>query len=434
MNEEFMVRIGANARAMYSELQRAGSYAKAWATTLAEDFKSRLGRMFAAGFIADKTMELLGRVKDRILAISRAQEELPGTSTNFIQGLMNWTEKVGLSFEAIAKPMLQFKRARDEAIADPTGKVMQAYIRYGVATSALDLKNQNLATTMARVAKAFKESGNNLSVLSEMSGRAAQSEAFLALMGKGPAGIQGMEAGNFFTKLTPQTIAQFKATYQGSKDAGNVLTAFLGNAIAQTLSHSLLTLAARAGGQIAGAPLDSLRHPLQRIKEIWSGIPDIQDDINAKLVASINQQSQQVEIQAKFNSLKEHERELRARIDDQGKEGLSQMASAAAKLTGYRSPLTYQLTPLMRESLQIQKLEDRARLDWENKRVLSPKDSDYWKQAQSLRAANPWLKDEDRDPLVKIQVQLKTVIEELGPISRTMKLVNEQAHGAGGTW
>ena len=84
MMEEFLLRVGVNSAAMVSGLQRAGAYAKAWGTTLVEDFQSRIGRMFGAAFIASKVMQfgsqVFQNIQSKILAIHRAQEELPESS------------------------------------------------------------------------------------------------------------------------------------------------------------------------------------------------------------------------------------------------------------------------------------------------------------------------------------------------------------------
>src|SRR6185312_17285625 len=121
--EEFILRIGANANSLKNELSRAGAWAKAWGTSLAEDMKSRLGRMFLAGFALDKAMEFGNRVaekvREKVLAIKRAQGELPGVSTNFIQGVFNYLERVGLSFDAASKPLLKFKQLLDTAKMNP---------------------------------------------------------------------------------------------------------------------------------------------------------------------------------------------------------------------------------------------------------------------------------------------------------------------------
>ena len=430
--EEFIIRIGANARAMYSELQRAGSYAKAWGLSVAESLKSSVGRVFTGAFVLMVGQRILDGIKNKILAINRAQNELPGASTNFIQGLFNWTEKMGLSYENLSKPLLAFKRNLDSAIADPQGKQMQNLIRYGIATSAADLHSQKLSTTVGRLSDAYLKYGKNLQMVSDVAGRAAKSEAFLQILELGGKNIGAMEGGNFFTKLTPSAISQFSGLYAGAKTTGQVTAALIGNLAGLTMQIGAFIprMAAQDAGHISAG--DTSVSVWQSIKDAWNGIDASQAKSNAALAASIEMEKEKVSILTQQAKLLEQQRELQNTLTDRGKVGMDQMASEAAKLTGYKSPLTYRLTPLMRDSLRIKKLEDKATLAWENKEVRSPHESAYWQEAQSLRAGNTYLKAGDQNPDEITHKKLDIIAEELVPCAKAARFVNENSSPGGG--
>src|SRR6185503_18705090 len=118
---------------------------------------------FLAGFALDKAMEFGNRVaekvREKVLAIKRAQGELPGVSTNFIQGVFNYLERVGLSFDAASKPLLKFKQLLDTAKMNPGGEEIRTLERYNIITGEADLKTQKYATSVAKLSEAYLKSG-----------------------------------------------------------------------------------------------------------------------------------------------------------------------------------------------------------------------------------------------------------------------------------
>ena len=422
--EEFLLRVGVNSAAMVSGLQRAGAYAKAWGTTLVEDFQSRIGRMFGAAFIASKVMQfgsqVFHNVQEKILEISRAQRELPGASSNFLQGIFNFAERIGISYETLSRPMLKFKETLDAARANPQGKQMEDLMRYGIVTDSNDLKTQKYSTSIARLSDAYLKYGKNLQMVVDMSGKMnADFPAFLAMLDLGGEKLQAMDKFNFFSDISPAAINLGAGLFGAKKGMGQVITATAANVVEKFGVEAFG--GATGTGFVWGKP--------KKAVEAQGAVENAQADATAALGDTIEMERQRVEANTKLTELMEKQRELTAEMNDIGKESLSEMANAAAKMTGYKSPLTYSMTPLMRDSLKIKRLEDRAELSWQREQVLSQKDSPYWQQAQDLRASNPFLKDTDQNPMKKTEVQLGVITEELKPVQAMAAWVNQQ-HGA----
>lgn len=428
MNEEFIIRIGANARAMYSELQRAGSWTKAWGLSLAEDLKHHFGRVLTAGFALVKAEEMMDRIKERILAIHHAEENL-GASSNFIQGVFNWVEKVGISFDKVEKPLLKFKQTLDAAKADPGGKQAQDLARYGIATDAAALKNQRLSDSLAKLSEAYLKSGKNLALVKDLLGKESLSPAFLALLSKGPEAIREMEGGNVFTKLTPGSIGQFSALYSGTKTTGQVVLATLGNLVANAINNSGLTILGRALGEL-GDIQGILQHPLQSLNNIRNGVHTEEKDGDAELAKSIEMEQRKVEINTHLLSLKEKQHELEAAIADRGKSSVSQLATEARQLLGIQAPRNYGVSARMRTALNIDTLERKAQIAWERGDDAGMKS--LLDQAQSLRANNSFLSYKDQNPLQGTESQLAIVNQQLAPVAAMAEFVNQE-HGVSKT-
>jgi hypothetical protein len=425
--EEFILRIGANANALKSELGRAGTFAKAWATTLVEDMRTRLGRMFLAGFALDKAMEfgrrVMEQVRERVLAVKRAQGELPGVSTNFIQGVFNYLERIGVSFETISKPLLKFKQLLDSAKVDPTGAEMRTLERYNIVASEADLKTQKYATSVSKLSEAYLKSGKNLKVLEDLLGKESISPAMLALLELGPEKLSKLDQTNIFTALTPSNLNFFSNNFQGATSIGQVITATFGNMIGNALNHDIFTMFVR-GISKWRHPIDALKNPRQTIEDIWNGKTSEARVAEEKVQQSIEQDLKRVEIKTKFLELTEKERELNAVIADQGKVSLDRMASEARRITGIKAPI-HTLTPRMMESLRIQNLEEGAQIAYEQGNdTLS---HDLINQAQKLRSADTWLRDKDRDPMAETNASLDIIKQQLVPISAFVANLNKDS-------
>jgi hypothetical protein len=432
MMEEFIMRIGANSAALRTELGRVGAYAKAWATTLAEDFKTRLGRMFAAGFIFDKVAEAGARIFEniqaKILAVHRAQEELPGASTNFLQGLFNYTERVGLSFEQLSKPLLKFKQTLDAARADPQGKAMESLQRYGIVTSETDLKTQKFATSVAKLSDAYLKYGKNLQMVNEIAMAGKNNPAMLALLGLGGDRIAGMDKFNFFSDISPQAINLSAGLFGARKGMGQILTATAANFYTKFVTAELVQFATMLHPALG----KGLQKGIEKI-ESKGAAADALAEQNAQIAASLQMETQKVDANTKHVELLERQRELGGEIAGQNKTTVAQMADEARKLTGIPRPRLYGVTPRMMAALNIQTLEERSKIAFEQGNDAAS--TALWQQAQSLRAQNTWLGEKDRNPMQKAASELEIVNAQLKPVKEMAEFVNQShTHGSGGTW
>lgn len=423
--EEFLLRIGVNASALKSELTRTGAWVKAWGTTLAEDIKGKIGRMFVAGFALDKAIEGLEKVREKVLAIGRAQGELPGVSANFIQGVLNYMERVGLSFEAASKPLLKFKQTLDAAKANPAGEQMRTLEQYNIATGEADLKTQKFATSVAKLSEAYLKSGKNLKVIQDLIGKESLSPGMLALLELGPEKLNRMGSGNLLTTLTGGNLEFFKNSFQGATGVGQVVSATLGNVFGTLARYGLgATYVMRLLNE-QSHPLDFARHPIEGFKRIFTGSGEKEAEEEAKIAQSIEDEQKKVSIQNKLVELKQKERELNATIQDQGKVSLDQMAEQARKLSGAIAPRLYGMTPRLRTALNIKTLEERAQIAFEQGDDAA-KDN-LMKQAQQMRAANPWLMDKDKNPMLKTETELEMIRKELDPVKKMAEMVNKNS-------
>jgi len=417
--EEFILRITGDARALVRELSRAGAYAKAWATTLAEELKDKVGAIFAAGFVLDKAMESAEEFKrevmERILAIKRAQGELPVGSNALVQNVFNYMERVGLSFEEASKPLLKFKQVLDAAKMNPNGPEMKMLERYNIITGEADLKTQSYATSLAKLSKAYLESGKNLKMLEGLMGKQADNPGLLALLELGPERIEKMNNFNPLSNISESAIDLFSGIFGAKKSVSQVASATVAN-LAEQMGPGVLS-------KIFGGQTSWFRM-LFNIVEM-KGRQNEEDEAAIEHVReSIQQETERVALQNKLLDLKQRERDVSAQINDQGKESVSQMAEQARRLTGQRAPQIYGVTSRMREALKIDDLEKKAQVAY-----LQGNDGlhdSLLKQAQSLRASMPWLMDKDKDPMAKANTELEIIRNELKPVKEMAEMVTKE--------
>jgi len=414
--EEFILRIGANATALKSELTRTGAWARAWGTTLAEDLKSKLGRMFAAGFILDKGMdfgrEVLEKIKERILEIKHAEAELPGASSAFVQNAFNMMERMGKSFETISKPLLKFKQTLDAAKLNPAGEEMRMLERYKIVTGAADLQTQKFSTSLAKLSDIYLKSGKNLALLQDLMGKQALDPAMLALLGLGPKRIEAMDRFNPFSDFTRNTVDFFTGQFGAHKTMGQVITASLWNLMTEFQTKGMMLI----------NPFVALNN--MRLQKKGKEL-EAEEETLEKVEESIKRESERVAVQTKLLELKEKERELNATIADQGKVSLDQMASLAHRLSGEPTPRLFAITPRLREAMNIKDMETRAEIAFE--RGDDNLHDQLMKQAQAMRAAAPWMMDKDRNPMRKTESELDIIRQQLEPVKKMAEQVNKDS-------
>ena len=429
MNEEFLIRLGADSRAMVAGFQRAGAYVKAWATTVIDDFTSRFGRMFASAFLVTKAIQFgqqtFTNIQNKILSIRRMQEALPGASSNWLQGIENHLERIGLSYADAEKPLIKFKRTLDLAKANPAGKEFESLQRYGIVVDAADLRTQKFSESVAKLAAAYQKFGKSLAVVNDTAGK--PSPALIALLSMDPEKLRAMEKFNFFSDISQASINLFTGAFGTQKTVGQVLTATVAN-IFEKFTPSILT----SGSGMTRIPLTQWGF-FKLLLERKGEEENKQAAINAQMAETLQMEEERVSVNAKLLVLEERRRELSAQINDQGKTTVAQMAEEARRALGIRPPRLYGTTARQRIAMNIDNLERRAQIAWESGR--DKLHDQLWAQAQQMRAANTWLVDKDQHPMLQTENQLKIVNMQLGPIKDMAEFVNKQhGGGAGGVW
>ena len=92
--EQILIRLGVDGTAVKTGLGRVSAYAKAWGVGLVNDLKGTFGRVFAVG----AAIEGLSRIREKMLEISAISRET-GADTNFVQGMMQAADRLGISFD-----------------------------------------------------------------------------------------------------------------------------------------------------------------------------------------------------------------------------------------------------------------------------------------------------------------------------------------------
>ena len=405
---QILIRLGIDATAVPAGLAKTTAYVKGWGTSLAHDMKSGLFRMFAAGFVADKMIEGLSEIKGKILEIHRAQEDLGGGAiTNFLQSMFNLSERMGISYEGLSTPLIKFKRTLDQAKLDPQGIQAQNLVRYGIITNVADLKTQDFVKSLGKLSDAYVKSGKNLKILQDMGIRMGGNfPAFQNIMSLGGKAIEDMNKDNFFTKMTPETIESFSQFYSGAKKVGQITAATFANAFSATVNS--------IGGQ--------------NIVDALYGVKELEDQSDEKIAESLQMEQKRVEINEKLRALLFEQSTLQSEIADRNKESVKSMADTARKALGLISPLqmaSHTVTPLMRQALKIDTLEERATIASRRGDPLLA--GRLQGEADQLRASNQNLRRADRNPMEGTEFKLEQIQQELAPISDMATFINKNS-------
>ena len=125
---------------------------------------------------------------------------------------------------------------------------------------------------------------------------------------------------------------------------------------------------------------------------------------------------------ANYKSNLHERRDLQEQLADRGKSSLDTMADEARKMTGLRHRRIYTVTPRMRTSLKIQDTEEQANVAYQ--RGDDGTFNKLMKQASDMRAANPWLKAMDRNPMKETESKLDAIDLKLADVQKMAKNCN----------
>lgn len=374
--EEILMRVGVDAQGVVSGMSRVTSLVKAQATLLVEDLKGMAGRWIGV-FGAERAFE---SIKERVLSIKRAAEQT-GLSTNMVQGIFNKIGEEGEDYEKVIKPLTQLTGLTKNS-KQFLGDLADAYVK-------LNTQEERNAMLMNAGIKNW--------------------QALIPILKDGRDGIEELDKGNFFTKLSPKTINTFSEFWKGFKIEGMVALNTIGNALGTIFS--IIPRTARAAGvNTGGAP---------RTKEVEQYIKtgEWPEDARKKSMEAENKigedgfslADKRAQIEAEITKQIEERAHLQQSINDRDKFGLDELAERARKLTGLdKMPRglnsVYTITPAMASALQVQTLEDQAKIA---QAYGNGSQADRLQStADRLRASNPALKSTERYPIQKTQEQI----------------------------
>jgi len=393
--EEILLRVGVDGKSINRGLDQVKGRINAWGATIGEHFRGIVGAWF--GFQAlERGFDM---VKERILAINRLTKST-GFGSNFIQGAFGKLGEEGENFEKAEKPL-----ANLTALAGKQGMSSVKFIEI-LAERYKSLNTQEERNLMLQ----------NLHIKNW--------QALIPLLEEGAEGIRKMNEDNFFTKMRPETLSQFKETFGFLKSATYGLGAFGANIISALQTPQIIAkrmlLEGKGGGEI-------FKNPVAEIQRILGGTFLLPGKGAKEKDIELEQQSR--ELLRQKTDLMQEQVHLQEQLNDMGKESVSQMASEARHLTGAREP-RHTMTPRLRTALKIDTLEKRAEIEWEKGIVNDPRDSHFWSEAQQLRAASPWMKAQDRDQTKHVTEQIDRITEKLDnlePIAKMAEMVTNSS-------
>lgn len=138
-------------------------------------------------------------------------------------------------------------------------------------------------------------------------------------------------------------------------------------------------------------------------------------------------ESENPELAVQLKTARAHVTDLNNEVADRGKEGLDELAEKGRKFTGLAHRRNFALTPRMQTALKIKDLEEQSTMAWERGDDVTFQK--LRKQATDMRAANPWLKAMDRNPMQKTEEQLVIANQALKDVQAMAKLVLAEDKG-----
>ncbi len=426
--EQIMIRIGIDGTAIKSGLTKVGSLVKAWGTSLNASFKeyfSGITKGFLGAEIIGKALEFLDRAKEKILTIAHLSK-VTGANTNFIQSMMQEAEKAGVSFDRMESSLTRFNRLLGAAKSGDVEAAKRLH-DMGVAASITDVRTQNFTGSMHNLAVAF----------SKLNDKQAQAYLLQQAFGKGYAdmvpifergvsAIDDMSRGNVFTKITQGAIGDFTTLWRSIKGAGSAAMATVLN-LMDTPLHGV-----RVMGQLLGIVTSGTKPSewSKTAKELASNEEKVTAQQQLQAMAEkegISSAEMKNRILRERDSLLEKQAELTSQIADRDKLSVNEMEERARRLTGIKSPLERfrTVTPRMRMALGIRTLEEQSQVEF--LRGNDQRSRQLQSEADQIRAANPWLKRMDVNPMLKTESELAIVNENLEPVKRMAQLVTSES-------
>lgn len=420
--DQILIKLGVDGTAVKTGLSRVSSFVKGWTTGLMHELRHGIGRIFLASYAFDSFKESLNELKNEFLEIKRLSDET-GESTNFIQSLLVEAKRSGVGIESLTAPLIHFNHIIGDAKRGIPEAVQKLH-DLGVISSESEVRTLDYSKAVHNLAVSFDKLGNSAkqdALLQDAFGRSGSRLA--PVFRQGSAAVDKMNNGNFFTKISPGSIENVNDIWSGIVELGQYTKAMAANAIG-LVWHKAQQTAIAGESMIKGA--FTFKNPVDiYVKwDNWNEKRKKAAEQNSEAdLQSIEAASKQAEIESTLVDLKERQAELSSEVAEKNKQSVAEMSDEARKILGIKSPLemNHTVTPRMRTALRISNLEDQSKLEW--LRGNDDRSDKLQSEAQQIRAANPWLKRFDQNPLAKTESELEQVNLNLGPIKQQAQLV-----------
>lgn len=395
--DHIMIRLGVDGSAVAAGLRGISGLVSGWAAGIGHHLKGALG-----GLLGITAIERgLHSIWERIITIKRAASE-SGFSTNFIQSAFLKLGQEGESYEKIVKPLAQLT-----AIAGEKGKTATQFL------GDIAEKYKALNTQEERNAYLKTLGIKNWQTL-------------IPLLEHGREGIAKMDEGNFFTKISPETIKASSDIKKGSMSAWAIIQATLANLWAATSKLTLVGLLGSLGG---GGLTNSLLSKFGTNKAKREGEPNTQINRSdwEKMAddQGVTNAEKLLELKDKELKVREEIARLNDKIGDRDKLTVGQLADRARKIMGDTMPrglnAVYSITPAMMSALSIQNLEDQAQKAqaFGNGSLADRLQA----QADSMREGNPALKSGERWPVKEVTQNIEHIQQDLAVITTKLNRI-----------
>jgi hypothetical protein len=192
-NEQILMRIGVDAKAVQTGLDRAGALIKGWATSVSHHLKGAIGGFFAVA-AAERFFD---RLKERVLEIKNLSAET-GFSTDFIQGAQQRLSEMGKDPNTLARPLIAL--SAEAGMRGMTG--IQLLKNLATSYEKLNTQEEKNAFIKSQQIKGWQE--------------------LLPLIEGGEKAVDRLGESSFFTKMSSTSINNFSDIIAGSKTLTNI--------------------------------------------------------------------------------------------------------------------------------------------------------------------------------------------------------------------
>lgn len=379
--EEIIIRLNADGSKVKTSLDKVGAFVKGWGTSLSHHLKGTFGAVLGVAAFE----RFFDKLKENILLIDRLSKQ-SGFGTNFIQGVFQKLKMEGEDSEAIVKPLMTVS-----ALAAQYGKTGTQFLGDMAETyKKLNTQEEKNAYLMSFGIKNW--------------------QMLIPLLEEGREGIAKLNQGNFFTKLTPETIQGGKDIWSGIKTEANIAFAVISNGLAKASPLTTIARLARFAGQVSAG--SGLRQSWADSKLGQMDPAEARRQLNEADKDGITNSQKYNEVLMRQNDLLRQQRDIRESIKDRGRSTVDDMANEYMKLTGAILP-QHTITPAMAKAFRIRTLLEQSKIasereDWAAQKALMS-------EHDRLLQSGPFT-DRDRNPTRHMEEQLDDISKKLDAV------------------